>query len=327
MRPIRKILVAIKDPTAISLPAVDKAVQLARAFGATVELFHAIGTHVYTGFDLDTEELADLKNARLVQALARLEAVAERVRDVQVPVKVSAEWDYPPYEAVVREGLRAQADLIVAECHAGRRVAPLVLHLTDWELLRYSPVPVLLVKSKKPYSKPTLLAAVDPTHANAKPTKLDDEIVATATAVRSALKASLHAVHAFVPIPVNVKPSELLNENATKLIERRARKEAGKRLDKVLKHIRLGRGHRHLMSRHPVNAIPELARKIRADIVVMGAVSRTGFKRLLIGNTAERIIDDLACDVLVVKPKDFVTRVERRTRGMKVSHPPLPMIY
>ena len=89
MRPIGKILVAIKDPTAISLPAVDKAIQRARAFGATVELFHAIGTHVYAGYDLATEDLADLENARLVQALTRLEAIAERVRDVQVPVKAS----------------------------------------------------------------------------------------------------------------------------------------------------------------------------------------------------------------------------------------------
>ncbi len=46
-----------------------------------------------------------------------------------------------------------------------------------------------------------------------------------------------------------------------------------------------------------------MARKIHSDIVVMGAISRTGIKRFLIGNTAERIIDDLSCDVLVVKPR------------------------
>ena len=89
------------------------------------------------------------------------------------------------------------------------------------------------------------------------------------------------------------------------------------RLDKALRNVRIGRTRRHLVSAHPMNAIPALARTIHSDIVVLGAVSRTGFKRLLIGNTAERIIDDLTCDVLVVKPQDFATRVRRAGRGMR----------
>jgi universal stress protein E len=218
----------------------------------------------------------------------------------------------------VRQAARVDADLIVAECHAGRRVAPLLLHLTDWELLRYSPVPVLLVKSKRPYRNPVLLAAVDPLHANAKPTQLDDEILRAAVTVRRALRGSLHAVHAFVPFPADVKPSELLDAKAVDQLEARARSAAGKRLDKTLKRVRLAPGHRHLLSRHPVNAIPELAKKIQGDIVVMGAISRTGFKRFLIGNTAERIVDDLTCDVLVVKPREFISKVKPASRGVRL---------
>jgi universal stress protein E len=36
--------------------------------------------------------------------------------------------------------------------------------------------------------------------------------------------------------------------------------------------------------------------------VVIGAVSRSRLDRVLIGNTAERVLDKLECDVLVVKP-------------------------
>jgi len=42
MKNIRRILVAVKDADAQTLPAVDKAAQLARAFGAERELFHGI---------------------------------------------------------------------------------------------------------------------------------------------------------------------------------------------------------------------------------------------------------------------------------------------
>lgn len=41
MRTVRRILVAVKKPNAKILPAVEKASQLAHAFGAEIELFTA----------------------------------------------------------------------------------------------------------------------------------------------------------------------------------------------------------------------------------------------------------------------------------------------
>jgi universal stress protein E len=327
MRNIKHILVAIKDPSAFTSTALDKAIQVARALGASLELFHSITTSVSLGLDLGMDQLEDFKKARLAQYRNELEVLAERCRDAGVSTMTSVEWDYPPHEAVVRKAMKTEADLIIADVHAGRRVAPLLLHVTDWELLRYSPIPVLLVKNRRPYNKPVMLAAVDPTHANAKPSRLDDEILGTAGVIKRGFRGALHVVHCYVPLPDDVKPAELLSEQATATLEKRARAHARTRLAKVLKHVRIGRGQRHLVSAHPVNAIPTLARKIHCDIVVMGAVSRTGFKRLLIGNTAERIIDDLSCDVLVVKPRDFTTEVRRQSRGVRVRTPPLPMPY
>jgi universal stress protein E len=60
-----------------------------------------------------------------------------------------------------------------------------------------------------------------------------------------------------------------------------------------------------------VNAIPRLARQLGCDLVVMGALSRSGLKRIFIGNTAERILDSLDCDVLVVKPPGFAGKLNR----------------
>jgi universal stress protein E len=57
-----------------------------------------------------------------------------------------------------------------------------------------------------------------------------------------------------------------------------------------------------LVCGNPATEIPALARSLRAGLVVMGAVSRTGLKRVFIGNTAEDVLDGLHCDVLVVKP-------------------------
>jgi universal stress protein E len=48
-----------------------------------------------------------------------------------------------------------------------------------------------------------------------------------------------------------------------------------------------------------------VAAECRADIVVMGAPSRSDLKRALIGSTAERALEAMPCDVLVVKSPDF----------------------
>jgi universal stress protein E len=73
---------------------------------------------------------------------------------------------------------------------------------------------------------------------------------------------------------------------------------------------------RHLEEGHPALVLPALARRLHADMVVMGAVSRSGWQRLLIGNTAEQIIDDLKCDLLIVKPAHFGSKIQRRRRGV-----------
>ena len=69
------------------------------------------------------------------------------------------------------------------------------------------------------------------------------------------------------------------------------------------------RSNTHLSRGDARAVIPELARALHADLVVMGTVARTGISGLLIGNTAESILDQLDCTVLAVKPPGFVSPV------------------
>jgi universal stress protein E len=62
----------------------------------------------------------------------------------------------------------------------------------------------------------------------------------------------------------------------------------------------------------------EVAAELHSDLVVMGAVSRSGLKRLFIGNTAEQLLDRLPCDLLVVKPTGFKSGVLRPRRGARL---------
>jgi universal stress protein E len=318
MRNIRRILVAVKDPAARSLPAVTKAAQLARAFDARLELFHDLDESIY----IDTDGgLRELEQAMRARRLAQLEAIAARVRKHRVEVATAAEWDFPAAEAIVRRATSTGADLIVAQCRPGRRLAPWLLRLTDWELLRHSPVPVLLVKNARPYRHPGVLAAIDPAHAHAKPAKLDDEILAAGAAISKALRGRLHAVHAYPSVPLSAIPGDLLDATTAERLEEEAVQEARARFDRALRKTGIPGRRRYLVGQHPQVAIRDAARKSGCAIVAMGAVSRSGLKRLFIGNTAEQLLDEITCDVLVVKPHHFENRVPRAKRGPRLQVP------
>jgi nucleotide-binding universal stress UspA family protein len=141
----------------------------------------------------------------------------------------------------------------------------------------------------------------------------------------------LHALHACaLPLPVGTLPKawtrgKMQAGDIRAELEAKAVAQAKPGFDRVLKSAHIPRARRHLIPRHPIDAIPELAHQTRCAIVVMGAVSRSGLKSIFIGNTAERVLDSLRCDLLVVKPPRFETRVPRAVRGVRIAAAaPLP---
>jgi universal stress protein E len=106
-------------------------------------------------------------------------------------------------------------------------------------------------------------------------------------------------------------------------IETNAVAQAKPGFDRVLKSADIPRSRRHLVAGHPIDVLPEVARQTRCAIIVMGAISRSGLKSVFIGNTAERVLDHLQCDLLVVKPLRFETRVPRAVRGVRIAYAPL----
>jgi universal stress protein E len=317
-RKIRRILVAIKDPRARSLPALTKAAQIARACHARLELFHDLSDAVVVEA-LDTPAaFKAIQREGSRTALAGLTRLAAPLRAAGLTVGTAVEWDYPAHESIIRHALRWRADLIVTASRARHRL-PALLGYTDWSLLRDSPVPVLLVKSKRGYRRPKILAAIDPLHRYSKPSGLDRNILREAHTLSTALGGALDVVYAYRPQPLAPRGTALAVSRAAGTLETRTRTIAGAALDRELRHSRVSAARRHLVEAHPVDAILATARGLGAAIVVMGAISRRGLKRFFIGNSAEQLLDELRCDLLVVKPAHFVTAVPRSRRGVYLT--------
>jgi universal stress protein A len=58
-----------------------------------------------------------------------------------------------------------------------------------------------------------------------------------------------------------------------------------------------------VMDGNPFEKIIDAATDHRIDLIVLATHGRTGVKRLLIGNVAEKVVRHAPCPVLTVKPK------------------------
>jgi universal stress protein E len=320
----KHILVALADTAAKSAPAIARAAEIATRTGARVTLFHSLyspylaGEQFYSPIDLQRDIEAAVRARK--EALERL---AGPLAGVGIDVHVRCRWDYPVHESIVREAVREKADLVIVGSHRHGAAARLVLSNTDWQVVRLCPCPVLLVKTTRRYERPRVLVSVDPFHSHAKPAALDARLLAAGDGLANAFGGKLHAAHFYSlgtplstgfmiePLPL---PVEIAEQHAA---DARAAFEA------LVSGYDLSTRRKHVLAGLPVDELPELAERIDAHVVVMGAVSRSGLKRLFIGHTAERVLDGLKCDVMIVKPEGFKTPVPRRAENRPVVLPPL----
>ena len=322
MSSIKRILVAVADPGARSQPALAKSVQLARRLGAEVEVFHCLFDPEVQGELVYGRRILEKDIEALVEVTRqRLERRARTLADAGVPIRVCVRWDYPPHEAIIRQALRHKSDLVIAESHRHRRFARLFLTNTDWQLIRLCPMPLVLVKSPRPWKAARVLAAVDPFHVHAKPAALDPRILKVGAQLARALDGQLHAVHVYAPL-IEYAMGVMTEPLPVRVKGREAREHAKRVRRKVYAEVRhfVANGRRVLVKEgHPKRLLPRVARRLGARIVVMGAVSRSAVNRLFIGSTAEGLIDALTCDVCVVKPPGFRTSVAARAPHLPVA--------
>jgi universal stress protein E len=314
---IKRILVAVREVNAISPAVLGKVASLARASDARIELFHALNQAL--GLDAirrgrRPDAVPDTAERIAQRSLARLERVAASPRLRGLKVSTHVEWDYPAHEAVIRRALTQSCDLVIAQAQPRHFASRLLLANTDWELIRHCPMPLLLIKRGGPYRRPAIIAAVDPFHDRAKATGLDALLATRAASWAKSLKGQAHLFHAHIPvaavvplatappIPVEVSPEVL------ELDTQRVRKS----LNRLAGAAGIPAARCHVMYGDVPSELDAVIRRTSARIVVMGAVSRSALERFFIGNTAEHVLDRLACDALIIKPRGFQSRVPKR---------------
>mgnify|MGYP001826826048 CR=1 FL=1 len=180
----------------------------------------------------------------------------------------------------------------------GNRSENLVHTSTDWQLLRVCPAPVLLVSAKKWHQVKPVLVTLDLATGVATKKKLNSKVLGHAKALAEALGVDLEIITA-IEIPTLLSDLDLVDPVAY-VKEARAGMQGAIRKLAAEHDIPEGAFR---TKRGPIEkVITSSAAKVRAQIVVMGTVGRTGVKARLLGNTAEKVLRHMKTDVLAIKP-------------------------
>lgn len=311
----KRFLVVI-DPTAKAHPALERAIVLAENSGAALELFICDFDPYLAGerfFDA-----ASLKQARkrlLDGHIAKLNELARAARSNGLEVAIDARWDHPLHEGIVRKSLESAADFVFKDTHYHSAIKRSILSNTDWSLIRECPAPLLLVKPRPLSGEPTVLAAVDPMHDRDKPAELDRRILSAAKDLCAIAGAKLEVVHFFDIAPVYAMSTDSLAYSISMPVDavtKALRKKHKQALEDLLQDEDVPIENSRVVEGETGRTLVEFSEELKADFLVMGAVSRRALKRLVLGSTAEQVLDRAHCDLLIVKSANFRTSVEPR---------------
>jgi universal stress protein E len=205
----------------------------------------------------------------------------------------------------VKAAQKFGADLIIRPSKGVRSLELGPLGSSAQKLIRGLPCPVWLTQADHEPNYKTILAAVDATPHDTAHAALNHRILQTGLELAKQERCKLMIVYVW-----NLHGSEMLKnrlavEEYEQLIEHN-RKQHLASFEKLLAAFELHATgpNTRMIEGEPSTAIPQLCEAEQADLLICGTVARRGITGLLVGNTAERIINRCNCSVLALTPSD-----------------------
>lgn len=302
-----KILVIV-EPDVHPTEVISRAAWLARLTRCDLELVLCdpdIGA-LREGFFVSNEarDIADKIRTAQKEIIEELAAAA---RDSGVSVVTDVLEERPIADGILHRALNLNPRFVLKGTQFHSAAERSIFVDTDWQLVRSCPYPLWLVKPHEIRAKPVIVAAVDPTHSRDKPAALDQVIIQSAKDLAGASGGEVHLLHTYHRLigvgreaTRTFKPIQLpIDELSDKI-----RQEHQESLNKLAEAGGIDADHTHQLPGDTKEVLPTFARAHSADIVVMGALARWGLKRAILGSTAEKVLDHLPCDILIVRKNE-----------------------
>jgi nucleotide-binding universal stress UspA family protein len=286
MKLLEKILVAI-DFSQPSKDALRMAILLARAFRSEVVLIHIIPE--ITGLKIDRGKMRKIETDKLREMEMGLQRGGIIVPEVILRFGT-------PFERIIEHSDELDVSLIVVG--SGKREKKFPLGITAERIIVHADKPVLVVKPGSPPDIRKILCPVDFSEPSRR--ALNNAIHLSRT-----LEAHLTVLTVFEPLLSGYfGPGSTPGVSREKDLVKRQRHQYDRFLRGFksedlnwTKTIRRGKPHEEIL---------KMVRETHPDLLVMGSQGRTGFSRLLMGSTTEKVVREVPCSVMTLKQEHVI---------------------
>lgn len=294
--------VATGEPGLESKAAIEEAIHLAIHSAGSVTFCSSldVSAQAATLISQDHQNLVRTVEDIAAEMLDRIvaEATARGVKADKV-VRIGS-----PHEQLSKVALDGNYNLVVVGTRARSKVERALFGSTAQKLIRSAPCAVWVVKPETVRQIREVAVATDLSES-CRPA------LSGAVEIARALAAKLYVVHAVdLGVLSYLVMAGVSNEqiaDARKRLFDEAESSLHQQLA-VTDYRTLPHGIKvEIVEGSPDDAIPKFVIDNEVDILVMGTHGRSGISRLVLGNTAERILPTLNCSVIAVKPLDFVS--------------------
>lgn len=296
---IRQVIVGVEMPRTrpwsvdnLSLP-VRLAVQNALAIGEPSRLpitLVAVTASPATGWFKSPDEAERLHHEERRNAETLLRQLAETcsTSKTEISIRAGAAW-----EELIRVAGNRPDSLIVCGTRDVQTLRRMLFGSTGLKLLRLSPGPVWIVKPRVDDNDSTdIVAATDLG-------PVGQDVLMTAVSFAKNLNARLHVVHCIEQLPEAATSEE--TNRMTQQTEDAVRLQIAQTDQRTLPFgVRV-----YVKQQAPDEGILSVVTEAKADLVILGTSSKTGVSGLLPGSTVERLLPELSCSVLAIKPEGF----------------------
>jgi nucleotide-binding universal stress UspA family protein len=219
-----------------------------------------------------------------------------------------------PFIEIIREVLRNEYDLVMITAESRSRLKEMLFGRTTMHLMRKCPCPVWVMNPAQPKHYNHILAAVDPNPSDQERSDLNIKIMDLATSLAQREQCELLVTHTwifFLERYVQSGRVKVLKSTYDEWVHN-FKDERRRSLNSLLGEYNLQKlkCQVYLLKGEAERLIPELAKAREVELIVMGTVCRTGLAGFLIGNTAEKVLRQVDCSVLTIKPDGFITPVK-----------------
>lgn len=272
-----------------------------------VELF----SHHYSAAVAGSTLFDPEKHQHAIQSLLRqiergLQSHTDKLEQLGVKAGADVSWGRDEAETLVRKVMRYKPDLVMHAPDTHPDLLQRILGAPEWRLLRLCPAPLLLSKKQHWNERPIIAAAIDPFHLDDETAELDQLILTHAQRLAEQVDGELHVLHVYQTLPHSAIFDEHLVMDYEQL-QKKVRADHRARIQALISPLNLSIDDPcvHLLEGELSQCVPEWSERIGVDVLVMGSLARGFVDRLLLGSSAERLLERVSCDLMVLKPDSF----------------------